>query len=1267
MNRKSNSLRRFISCALVFGMMLGMSTTVFAAQVQDVNTDGKINYVSIGASNANGYGMRGYLPNEYDPNTGLPDWENNVYEVPVLKAGLNIYGYQQKVDDSYPDLIADDLEAIFGVGNVERNELAMSSMRAEEVRFLIQDDNDPNAYPVDPYIKWRFYDTTGFNPNLDDNWFYFAGRQEYNRTHSDELPMPDASVGYANVTEEHFEKALAALRHAYQDYIATADLITLDIGMNNFGVFLGHEIGSNSYYGHDIANIDPELAKTYEEGKAFVMQLLFDRYEEELRDVPMDLFNEIVDVLAYALVSYCYNFDIIVERIRELNSDAMIVAVSVQNIMKGLSSTLPGTDVTLPYGEMLGIVINAANMYVAGMSANADEYLYADIMEGGHVEFFLDEISAYNGDPATISQNIRDSFDIYDTDLLLKFHVRRTFTELLSDEIEVEGFAPSDSVTTYLGKLFGQQIKIQDTPLVNLFFAKPEQLPDGYRQVRAIYDRMLNAAYDAMAHIMQEGAWVDTIDLFTVMGDGIGSGVFREDFLDVAMKAALSAAADPSYQFDAAKEYPSGILSTLAAVRNIETFRYISCAVDYIRTGIGNSFYGHPSENGQREVYNAITEAIKSEIAGMSVYDRVMGELEAEILEMYGEKLEKVTHLTYSTCKPSVNYVALGGIVTAGDGLKSSVPKYADLFADAISASGVEVNFTNLAVSAQDKDKTFNELNAQNVSSYVEANREAIAEADIITYNLDSTALKNVIFELLGGDPVNWEQYLTESEKQLVLAVVAKLFASLTADAGEIPFVTEAMIEKLAYVVVRHCIESMRAVEAIKAINPNADLIVIGMYNPFDGMIVDMDGQSADIGLLFDDIIEAADFFYGLTAIMNDITFVSAPDAEVVGVGTISLGANMSTVALMRTLSTMAKKMLATEAGHEYIAERLIHAVSFAPVHKFVRTAYVAPQVGVPGTETLECVKCGEVKITDIPALEEKPLPEIPSTPEFPGIPDFPEFPKEPEVPETPEVPDEPEVPETPEVPDIPEIPDVPETPDIPEGPSPIIPLPPSGDTDEPGTPSAPSEPIKPSEPTVPTEPEKPEPYVCDGGEACPSKEFVDLDPNAWYHLGVDIMLKKGIMQGVGHEKFAPDAEITRAELVTMLYRLEEAPAVEGELAFEDVTSEAWYADAVLWAAETGIVNGISETKFAPADVITREQIAVILARYAAFKGIDTTTEHTLNVYADASDISEWALDAMEWANETGLIGGTSETALSPKASGNRAQIAVILARFMEL
>ncbi len=1230
MNRKPISLHRIISWALILCMMLGMSTTVFAAQVEDVNTDGKINYVSIGASNANGYGMRGYLPNDYDDN-GLPVWDNNVYEVPVLKAGLNIYGYQQQVNNSYPDLIADDLEAIFGVGNVERNELAMSSMRAEEVRFLIQDENDPNAYPVDPYIRWRFYDTTGFNPSLDDNWFYFAGRQEHNRRNpGDELPMPDASAqpAFSNVTEEHFEKALSALRLAYQEYIATADLITLDIGMNNFGVYLGHEIGSNSYYGHDLSTIDPAIAAVYDEGKAFVMQLLNENFAAELENVPMDLFTEIIDVLAYALVSYCTNFDIIVERIRELNPDAMIVAVSVQNIMADLSTTLPGMSITVPYGDMLGAVINAANIYIAGLSANSNEYLFADVMAGGHVEFFLDEIGNYNGNPATISQNIRDSFDIYDTDLLLKFYIRKEFTSLLSTMIEVEGFDPADSITTYLGKLFGQQISVAGTPLINLFFAREDQLPEDYRPIRAIYDRMLETAYDAMAQIMQEGAQIEAIDLFTVMGNGVSNGTFRNDFRNVAVKAAYAAAADPAYKFDASVEFPNGIFNTLAATHdNIDAFRYASCAVNYIRTGIGNSFYGHPSEYGQYEIYEAITAAIEKEITGSSIFNEIMGDLSEELIALYHQKLYDATHLAYPICTPIHNYVALGGIVTAGDGLKD-VPNYADLFAGAFRASGVEVNYTNLGVSSKDTDKTFDELNTQNVAAYIEANRAAIADADLITYNMDSTALMSVIFDILGGEAVDWETYLNEMEKEIVKTVIAKLYTSIIEEGSEMPMVNEATVESVAYVMVRFCIESMRALEAIAEINPAAEIIVIGMYNPFEGMVIDMAGESIDIGTLFEYVIEASDLYYSLHALFGNVTFVAAPDAEVVGVGTISIGENASLGTLALKLRSISKKMLATEAGQQYIADRLLEAVTFTEEHRFERVAYTAPEVGVPGSETLECVKCGEIKITNIPALEEEPEPDVPDTPVIPDEPD------------TPVVPDEPEVPDTPVIPDPPVIPD-----------NPYIP------------PLEPDEPDVPDTPVVPSTPADPEPYTCDGGEDCPMAAFEDLDPTAWYHLGVDVMLNEGIMKGVSEAKFAPTAEITRAELVTMLWRLEGSPATESTLTFEDVASDSWYADAVRWAVANGITNGISETQFAPAAVITREQIAVMLARYAEYKGNDIATEHTLTAFTDAAETSDWALDAMEWANETGLLQGTTDTTISPKTSGTRAQVAVILYR----
>ena len=169
-----------------------------------------------------------------------------------------------------------------------------------------------------------------------------------------------------------------------------------------------------------------------------------------------------------------------------------------------------------------------------------------------------------------------------------------------------------------------------------------------------------------------------------------------------------------------------------------------------------------------------------------------------------------------------------------------------------------------------------------------------------------------------------------------------------------------------------------------------------------------------------------------------------------------------------------------------------------------------------------------------------------------------------------------------------------------------------------------------------------------------------------WYYDSVMYAYENKLVSGTSETTFSPDEILTRGTMVTLLYRIEKEPEAPKN-PFTDVATGMWYEDAIAWAAEEGVVLGVGEGLFAPEDPITREQIAVILARYAAFKGIDTATEHSLDAYADASDISEWALDAMEWANETGLIGGTSETALSPKASGSRAQIAVILARFMEL
>ena len=155
------------------------------------------------------------------------------------------------------------------------------------------------------------------------------------------------------------------------------------------------------------------------------------------------------------------------------------------------------------------------------------------------------------------------------------------------------------------------------------------------------------------------------------------------------------------------------------------------------------------------------------------------------------------------------------------------------------------------------------------------------------------------------------------------------------------------------------------------------------------------------------------------------------------------------------------------------------------------------------------------------------------------------------------------------------------------------------------------------------------------------------------------------MMNGTSATQFSPDGTTTRGMIVTILHRLEGEPAAAAS-SFTDVAAGSYYEDAVNWAAANGIVNGVSETSFAPNTAITREQMAAILYRYAQFKGYDVSTSGSLGGYADASDISAYAATAMQWANGEGLINGVTDTTLDPQGSATRAQVATILMRFCE-
>lgn len=176
---------------------------------------------------------------------------------------------------------------------------------------------------------------------------------------------------------------------------------------------------------------------------------------------------------------------------------------------------------------------------------------------------------------------------------------------------------------------------------------------------------------------------------------------------------------------------------------------------------------------------------------------------------------------------------------------------------------------------------------------------------------------------------------------------------------------------------------------------------------------------------------------------------------------------------------------------------------------------------------------------------------------------------------------------------------------------------------------------------------------------------FTDIKKDDWHYNYVKYVYENNLMQGTGNG-FEPESKMTRAMLVTVLYRMANPEEKANNHNFADVPEGQWYSDAVAWAADNNIVKGVSENKFAPDEDITREQMALIIYRFAKMQGYDVTHKADISHFADTDDVSDWAVDSISWATKTELVNGTSETTLSPKATATRAQVAAILMRFCE-
>ena len=177
---------------------------------------------------------------------------------------------------------------------------------------------------------------------------------------------------------------------------------------------------------------------------------------------------------------------------------------------------------------------------------------------------------------------------------------------------------------------------------------------------------------------------------------------------------------------------------------------------------------------------------------------------------------------------------------------------------------------------------------------------------------------------------------------------------------------------------------------------------------------------------------------------------------------------------------------------------------------------------------------------------------------------------------------------------------------------------------------------------------------------------FVDVAENDWFYDSVRYVYDNGLMEGTSATTFAPTLTTTRSMVTTILWRAEGQPQTDNTVSYPDVEADTWYTEAICWGTEEGIVKGYGDGNFGPNDLITREQFATILYRYAQYKGYDVSASDDLSAFPDADQTGSWAVDAVKWAVGSGLLNGKDGGLLDPLGVASRAEVATMLMRFME-
>lgn len=507
----------------------------------DVPDDGIFRYVSLGASNTNGYGMKGYVSEE-----DVAKFLNGE----VNKDEINSYGYQKIPEGSYPDLIRDHYVQEVGQDKFSMDQLAISSMRVEELRVLLD-----NSYDGDDYTSWRFTGAEG--------WF------------------KSAEPG-----------GLSALRTVYQNSISEADLITVDIGWNNFGVYVSNQLieylNTGDYFWttdlSDIFDTPAEIDKA-EDAKAIIGGYI----QTNMGNNPMS--TVLTDIFAYGILGYMHNFDVVMDRIYTLNPDADVVVIGIQNLLHGVVVEIGGNE--FPLGDLYGNFVDMANYYASSCSPHNDDYLYVKAGTDEHVSVFLDQMRSYD-DIEDLNPNVIDCYNFYDDNLFIQMTLDKEFIKYLDDN-KGEFFvallleaAEVESAEEFVKKGKAGELNAFAQGMFN-----------------NIYWPGLNAAYDTLSVVVKEIGTMGPVKadlLLNGLDIGAEEDQLKEAIVDEIMENVMSiveGVMDSSvedYVVDIDKVMPDDEARIVTAM--------------YVRFFMGNSFFLHPDETGHSQIMTAVIGVI---------------------------------------------------------------------------------------------------------------------------------------------------------------------------------------------------------------------------------------------------------------------------------------------------------------------------------------------------------------------------------------------------------------------------------------------------------------------------------------------------------------------------------------------------------------------------------------------------------------------------------------------------------------------------------